>query len=67
MRILISITLGSNQVVHHDWLARYDNHHPDHLSDAVEKMAAKSRRRSTATASPQKRNEQTGTNVIKML
>ncbi|WP_051396544.1 tyrosine-type recombinase/integrase [Bradyrhizobium elkanii] len=44
----------------------YGHHHPDYLSDAVEKMTAKPKRRSTATASPQKRSEQTKTNVIKM-
>jgi integrase len=44
----------------------YGHHHPDYLSDAVEKMTAKPKRRSTATASPQKRSEQTNTNVIKM-
>jgi integrase len=44
----------------------YGHHHPDYLSDAVEKMTAKPRRRSTATALPQKQVEQTRTNVIKM-
>lgn len=44
----------------------YGHHHPDYLSDAVEKMTAKPKQRSTATALPQKRDEQTRTNVIKM-
>jgi len=44
----------------------YGHHHPDYLSDAVEKMTAKPKRRSTATASPQKRGDQTKTNVLKM-
>ncbi|WP_426533624.1 tyrosine-type recombinase/integrase [Bradyrhizobium sp. McL0615] len=45
----------------------YGHHHPDFLSDAVEKMTAKPKRRPTATATPQKRVEQRDTNVIKML
>ncbi|WP_369525537.1 tyrosine-type recombinase/integrase [Bradyrhizobium elkanii] len=44
----------------------YGHHHPDFLADAVEKMTAKPKRRSTATATPQKRSEQTETNVIKL-
>jgi len=39
----------------------YGHHHPDHLKDAVSKMTAKP----TASASPQKRNEKTQTNVVK--
>ena len=45
----------------------YGHHHPDYLSDAAEKMTAKPKRRSTATATPQKRVEQRDTNLIKML
>jgi hypothetical protein len=44
----------------------YGHHHPDYLSDAVEKMTAKPKQQSTATALPQKRDEQTRTNVIKI-
>jgi len=45
----------------------YGHHHPNFLSDAVDKMTAKPKRRPTATATPQKRVEQRDTNVIKML
>jgi len=45
----------------------YGHHHPDFLSDAVDKMTAKPKRRPSATATPQKRVEQHDTNVIKML
>lgn len=45
----------------------YGHHHPDYLSDAVEKMTAKPRKRgSTATASPQKQADQAKTNVTKI-
>ena len=42
-------------------LETYGHHHPEHLKDAVSKMTAKP----TASASPQKRDEQTQTNVVK--
>jgi integrase len=42
-------------------LETYGHHHPDHLKDAVSKMTAKP----TASASPQKRDEKTQTNVAK--
>lgn len=44
----------------------YGHHHPDFLSDAVEKMTAKPKRRSTATASPQKQAEPSETNVVRL-
>ena len=45
----------------------YGHHHPDHLSDAVEKITAKPKKSaSTATASPQKRGVQAQTNVTKI-
>ena len=44
----------------------YGHHHPDYLSDAVEKMTAKPKKRSTAAASPQKQRGQTESNVVKL-
>ena len=42
-------------------LETYGHHHPDHLKDAVSKVTAKP----TASASPQKRDKTTQTNVVK--
>lgn len=45
----------------------YGHHHPDYLSDAVEKTTAKPKARgATATALPQKQVAQTKTNVTKL-
>jgi len=44
----------------------YGHHHPDFLSDAVDKMGAKPKSRSTATRSPHNEGEQTRTNVLKI-
>jgi integrase len=46
----------------------YGHHHPDYLTDAVEKMTAKPRgkAKATATRSPHNEHEQTSTNVHKI-
>jgi len=57
---------GLSRNVDRDLTEVYGHHHPDYLADAVEQMTAELKRRSTATAMPQKRSERTRTNVLKM-